>query len=391
MNTLTRSNRKCSSKESTFVGGVSPTSWFNPDNWDAVIDIESFRGDMANSPLPHSDRVPCKMDRVIIPYATRLKLTFNSDIRVSSLDIGGFEHTQNSIDGFMMDSIGKLIINNPYKRKLLITNQTCTDPTGCGCGNDKPESLVRICSFYINKCEDRKLSCPKSRQIKPDGFCCPICGTYLSMKYQTRFEYSLLENLIRIFLSSHSVKFYMSKTYSNRIQIVIVDDDNISAMDAAIKLKETLELDNHYRLNDIQLYSSSMSVADTKDYTIYLVISIVSLIAFGITLAVYYRNRLLDNGLIDHLRLSLMRVRSDSVAADFFRFQSEDDKIEMRSDKWTPSESVASSLSDNNAAETFPQKTHLNVPIVELQESEESNVANDQEVPKPEVVQDLLI
>lgn len=318
---------------------------------------------MINSPIPHSDRVPCKYDKVDIPsYSTRMKMNFNVDISVSSLEIDGIEHDQTLIDTFLKDSVGKLIINNPFGRRILISNQSCTDTTGCACGNDNKDNLYRICSFYINRCADLQtmFACSIDNQIQPEGFCCPICGTYLTMKYQTRFDYSLLENLIRILLSSHAVKFYASKTSNKRIQIVIIDDDNKSALSAAIKLKETLQLDNHYRLSNIQLFSSSISENDAKDYTVYLIISGIALLIFGVTLIVYNHNRVIEFTLIDHIRMNLRSVRRDSIAADFVRFQ--EDKIELRSgsDKWTPSQGSASSLSDNNQA--FPKETLLNEP-----------------------------
>lgn len=384
------SRQKCASIESTFIGGTTPPSWFDPANWDSIIDVETFPGSLMSNPIPHSDRIPCRFDKVTVPLATRIKLS--SDVSVSNFQLDGVDVDQRYMNNFIKDGAGKLWINNNLRNKILITNATCTDVTGCACGNGNRESLSRICKFSAGKCSLDRKECPM--RIKPEGFCCSICGTVLSMSYQKKFQYFLLENLIRIFLSSHSVKFYMSKTYSNRIQIVILDEDGASGLNAGAKLKETLQLDNHYRLEEIFLQSSwDVDENGAKNYFPIILASVVLIsLIFGATLIFYYRNRVMESALVDQLRLTLRgRLKRDSITADFVRFQGEDDKIELRSGssngsaKWTPNSGSASpSLSD---AENFPKETLLNelapIPNQEISKTE---------IPKEEnEIEDFLI
>ncbi|KAJ8302144.1 LOW QUALITY PROTEIN: hypothetical protein KUTeg_021131 [Tegillarca granosa] len=283
-----------------------PSDWLDPKNWCSSDTetggcINSPRLDSEMVPCRYDDVVFPKGHS----YFVNLDIGF--DLTVNTLKIAGKSFTSGTFSDFLGSREGRLMFPVPRtgsRSTMTIQRRSCNDPTGCACGNDDDKNikstytglvnalrlLKHICSIQSPHC--RLAQCKSS--LQPTGSCCRICvtkpneshkneqnkrsifistkllnnslDTYLKKRKQvtTRLQHQsggiltltfasgfrldrLRDGLKRNVLDGKdeykNVVFMVSKTTTNKIQIVLSDENGLKSSDAAKQMEETLDND----------------------------------------------------------------------------------------------------------------------------------------------------
>lgn len=223
-----------------------PSDWLDPKNW-CSSDTET--GGCINSPRLDSEMVPCRYDDVVFPkgHSYFVNLDIGFDLTVNTLKIAGKSFTSGTFSDFLGSREGRLMFPVPRtgsRSTMTIQRRSCNDPTGCACGNDDDKLLKHICSIQSPHC--RLAQCKSS--LQPTGSCCRICGGILTLTFASGFRLDKLrDGLKRNVLDGKdeykNVVFMVSKTTTNKIQIVLSDENGLKSSDAAKQMEETLDND----------------------------------------------------------------------------------------------------------------------------------------------------
>ncbi|XP_078001075.1 protein amnionless-like isoform X2 [Glandiceps talaboti] len=205
----------CQGEDSEFIGG-SAKDWFKPQHWKSIDETV----------VPETELVPCVYDDVIFPKGSEFHVKVDMEVSVKSLAFNGRDYTSTkSFQLFLQSTSGKdqfTTGNSAAIPQIYIEETTCTDATGCPCGNDHPKMLEKICgvtSCYSVMCKDA---------VTPVGGCCPKCGGILTLEYnKDTFVLDRLKKMVKEKYSTQAeyslVLSSVSKTKEDKIQVVCVD------------------------------------------------------------------------------------------------------------------------------------------------------------------------
>ena len=157
----------CQIRQAVFLNW-HPRSWFHPDHWSIVDEnqqdaLESMRA------VPHSDRIPCVTDEVLLPDGHGFSVDWHRirwPLTVGALKLGQevrrfplarrlhpltFEFAQviRSAGDLLAAPELKYRVHNP-PASFFINGTDCNDPLGCPCGNAAPNvicPLSRLLAF----------------------------------------------------------------------------------------------------------------------------------------------------------------------------------------------------------------------------------------------------
>ncbi|XP_042894764.1 protein amnionless isoform X2 [Parasteatoda tepidariorum] len=215
---------QCPNDDAEFIPRMD--FWYDPSNWN-ITSSRAFPKKVStrNSAVPHAFQIPCPMDEAWFPADT----TFRAHViypmtRVSKIYIGNKdsyqEYNQDKFDMLIRSDTGKLLF--PDFPRFRISESTCTDVTGCECGNEGHEVLPTICKFEV-PCPE--LSC--SDPIKVVGHCCPMCAAKITFKYEWSFKMDGLMQMYDKYLTTEKfqqVESFTSKLSTRHIQSIFVDN-----------------------------------------------------------------------------------------------------------------------------------------------------------------------
>ena len=317
--------------DNRFLSERLKKEWYDPRNWDQTFENDKFTGTDSNSPVPHSERIPCPNDDVDFPIGVAFRTEVSVGVvKVASLKINGILYDNHSIQKLLRSNLGKLLFSGSSDMNIMIEDQRCPDETGCACGNDDPLLLPKICSFVASECPPIACLDP----VKPEGFCCPICASAMSVTYAEGFKYNLLANLVRTYMfkdSYSSVKAYFHKTFTDKVQLVFVDTGAQGAAHRlASFLTDYLKKDSQpqqggiYSIRSIQLKSSQKWSRPASKSSRVLWILFGMLTVLGL---LYYLQEVRGWDLMpQYLRRLPFQHGHDP---NFVRFEGDDDRVEM--------------------------------------------------------------
>ncbi|KAF6207990.1 hypothetical protein GE061_016439 [Apolygus lucorum] len=286
-------------------------NWVDPEGWLSSSEYSS-------KATPHLERVPCRFDAVKFPDESTFLIALPSrPVTVSSVKIQGQEiKTQSEWRTFMTWYGYKFFITQTvrYSEPLQISGDTCSDSSGCECGNSH---------LYDEICSDRSKwvdpSC--ADPVKPIGFCHPICGAYLQFKEGHIRE---IRDETEKFLKSVDVISHTSKA-NGFIQIVLMDKNDYTG-----DIKEFAKmLHKHLIERKLVKYAASTKVefsglrttrVEPRDILEKFFIGLLcAVLGFGIIFCSYEKNWLTRS--LDLERLSSIWSGTPSETWGFARFE----------------------------------------------------------------------
>ncbi|XP_065331558.1 protein amnionless [Cloeon dipterum] len=231
----------CEGEEVEFTGGET-RYWLDPANWNGPSG-EPLKGG-ENSPIPHSERVPCETDQVVLMNGGLFQIQLPEvPIKVGELNIEGQDVSQERLRNMILDDTGYHVFKGDASQ-LEITHELCQDPKGCICNADlDPLTLERICSFEKMRCT----TAPCEDPITPKGFCCPICGAAIRVLFKG--SWSRMKQMIESMVEynqkqgEYPVLYHISRIDKNELQIVLRDSQTYvsSSVVLAQALQEQFE------------------------------------------------------------------------------------------------------------------------------------------------------
>lgn len=225
---------QCNGRDVTFTAD-KPKHWFDPDNWEATegpVTVET-------------EKIPCRYDNVVFPDDKMYSVALNQSISVGRINIAGRDLSSVELNNYLQSSSGKLQFSIDDDVSIQVYgHHGCPDTTGCPCGNDEQKTKNMICS--MTTC--LPLTC--QNPVMPEGACCNKCGAVLVMEFDSErptFNMEQFKSRIKttyggsVNINKRSTKrqadstmeseiiFYISKTSSERIQMVITDKESGSS------------------------------------------------------------------------------------------------------------------------------------------------------------------
>ncbi|CAG0890756.1 unnamed protein product [Darwinula stevensoni] len=205
----------CSSSQKVFQRGAD--LWHDPRNW-----LHTEHPEEPN-PVPHLERIPCHHDAISFPRDSTFKVELPPE-RTWAVNLGKVKYGDDWLTGdawrkFLNSTLGKSQFTEGSLAKLLM-GQACPEPSGCVCGNAEMRDVV--CGLVKNTCPQLTCDTP----IRPEGSCCDICGSYLTVQTtESTITLQTLKDIIKTALAIEdltSVRSYTSKISAVEIQVVLV-------------------------------------------------------------------------------------------------------------------------------------------------------------------------
>ncbi|XP_059488087.1 protein amnionless isoform X2 [Neocloeon triangulifer] len=224
----------CIGEDVEFTGGEA-RYWLDPGNWNGPSG-EPLKGGQ-NSPIPHSERIPCETDQVIFLNGGTFQVQLpDVPVKVGAVNIEGKDVSLEQLHELVLDDTGFHLFKGDASQ-LEITNELCQDPRGCICNADlHPLTWQRICSFESVRCALPMCENP----IKPKGFCCPICGAaiYISFKGSWPRMKQMIESMIDYNQEkgTYPVLYHISRVGKNELQVVLRDPNIYTSASVALAL-----------------------------------------------------------------------------------------------------------------------------------------------------------
>ncbi|XP_072165089.1 protein amnionless-like [Diadema setosum] len=250
---------ECVGEEQTFTGNT-PENWFDSVNWAGP-----------SGPIPvDTENVPCQFDRVVFPTDKLFYVGVDLSTSIGTVSFSGVDYSStSSFASFISSPPGQQqfsLSNNPT---ITLQNTQCGDLTGCQCGNDVEPVRTKICGLRSGSCP--AIACRNA--VTPAGSCCPLCGALITMDYNPQsFNYEATKSQIETKFGLRSsrkkrqatgeVSMYMSKTISNKIQMVFTDSNaGSSSGQAAVSLAQDVQNDlftnaDDYGVSNVNMQSS---------------------------------------------------------------------------------------------------------------------------------------
>jgi len=256
---------------------ASVQNWYNPYNWQEVA-LNKQALTASSVSILHADNVPCVHDTVVFPQDSSFLVKSDLPITVASIELFGKVQSTASFKDFYSSDSGSLQFNFTGA-KADITATECDDQTGCPCGYWK--FAETICSHVTCK----KPAC--SDPFKPEGSCCPLCGSLLKLSLGKDFKMddyrALLFNVSQN--EYEGVTVVTSKTQAGFVQIVLTDQENgKKAQIAAEHLKEVMISEKAFNVVGAEVLEQSDSKAVAGKKTGQRKNSLIIPLAVGLTL-----------------------------------------------------------------------------------------------------------
>lgn len=229
---------------------ASVQNWYNPYNWEEVT-LEKRALTASSVSILHADNVPCVHDTVVFPQGSSFLVKSDLPIKVASVELFGKVQSTASFKDFYSSDSGSLQFNFTGS-KADITATQCDDQTGCPCGYWK--FAETICSHVT--CKTPGCSDP----FKPEGSCCPLCGSLLKLSLGKDFKMddyrALLYNVSR--KEYEGVTVATSRTEGDFVQVVLTDQENgKKAQIAAEHLKELMTTEKAFNVIGTEVLEQS--------------------------------------------------------------------------------------------------------------------------------------
>ncbi|XP_018577131.1 protein amnionless [Anoplophora glabripennis] len=236
-------------------------SWLDPSSW-------TLEGAEFNAAVPHLERIPCHHDDVVFPKAWKSSACYveyflfeDSDrLKIHSFKFGDRYLTNRGLREIDESSIP--IFSDMLDTYLDVDGKTCTDPTGCSCGN----SLQDGACLYVD--EPQYYECLEP--ITPIGFCTRMCGASILIKNTNSSEFKANFEIERIrkALGDYSSDTHVSKVQDGpetAIQIIFTEKEfSGSSLDDAKDFYSVLLTDNSFGVVNAALISSGIKLAGGK-------------------------------------------------------------------------------------------------------------------------------
>lgn len=209
----------------TFYTDKATSGWNQADVWSS---------DKFNEATPDASKVPCYGDTVVFPVDAKFSIRL-PDFKqtVTSLMIGQQKYTTS---GFLervtsqTDEQQQFLLNNFYETGVEVKQTTCNKIFGCPC----QENPIKIdCSAKF--CPPPSCVAP----IKPEGFCCRICGGYLSFNIEESFDMVTFKDMVEKTIDSYgnTIIYHLGlipTANSNMVQLVVVDKGPYTGISAEV-------------------------------------------------------------------------------------------------------------------------------------------------------------
>ncbi|XP_072032510.1 protein amnionless-like [Amphiura filiformis] len=254
---------QCNGQDVTFIADT-PKHWFDPDNWK----------DPASPVTVETELVPCRYDDVSFPEDNLFSVALNESVSVRSIQISGQSYNGPNIASYLNTPNGKLQFAVDDSVTIGILGYDCPDSTGCQCGNDeKQQTMDMICSMascYPLMCQN---------PVTPEGACCAKCGAILTMDFEhSSFNMNQFKQWIKtnyggtVNLNKRATKrqadssvesniiFYISKTKSEMIQLVITETGSGSGK-SAVQMAQRIQRDLRSGMASLGIKSVSMQAS----------------------------------------------------------------------------------------------------------------------------------
>ncbi|XP_019769146.2 protein amnionless isoform X2 [Dendroctonus ponderosae] len=244
--------------------------------WDDIRGWKDLE-DPGNPAIPYHERLPSRYDDVIFNDVMDSRiLSMLRDSPVKSIIV---------LKGNSED----LMLSHLYSNgKFIITNDTCSDPTGCSLSQMEVPYQNDVC-YYASMVEPSH-NCESP--IVPWGFCqIPRCGASILIRnLKVGFRLERIKNKLRDYKSfTHA-----SKVPGSRHVQVVFAEVNFTAvsLDEARDFYNLLQADNSYYSGDIQLLLSGPPLSDSykivkNAISMTLGSLLVAILVFGLLLLVF--------------------------------------------------------------------------------------------------------
>ncbi|XP_048590587.1 uncharacterized protein LOC116613084 isoform X4 [Nematostella vectensis] len=282
-------------------------AWYDPDNWREVEDGGAAIPEPANSAL-HLEQVPCVQDSASFPWGSTFNVKSDGPINIASVTVNGkhFTRTQEFRNYYTSES-GSLQFKLS-KTDISLSNEPCTDPAGCICGNERVRD--KVCKFV--SCEPTRCDSP----LDPDGSCCSVCGALIKLKYTEGFKLrDFKKKVLKIFSEENndknrralkedtSVELSISRIEGDQVQVVLTDNENGKKAQAVAEEIEKVLLEDE-NLKSVKLLQSGRRNAD-KDkgtgssvgWALGLGLGLLLLFIFAVAFLVWRRKRMRSHSL----------------------------------------------------------------------------------------------
>ncbi|XP_028843336.1 protein amnionless [Denticeps clupeoides] len=212
--------------------------WLDPGLWSSAASWDDLQNGRFLFSV-HEESVPCAQDDAVFREASSFRVDVFSGgqtVLVRSVSVLGRKFTDDSsFSDYLASRSGQLQFHNVSS--LRIKGSSCTDATGCECGNSAHRE--QICAA---------VTCPAPpchKAIDPAGHCCPVCGAIIALRHSAGFGLeSYRQRLLHLFLGRPGyagVRLALSKVLLGRlrrspqsqIQVLLVDEDEGRAAGAA--------------------------------------------------------------------------------------------------------------------------------------------------------------
>ncbi|KAJ0179674.1 hypothetical protein K1T71_004265 [Dendrolimus kikuchii] len=266
---------------SAFYTDKSTSVWNQADVWSS---------DKFNEATPDASKVPCYDDTVVFPADAKFTIRLpDSTQTVARLTVGQQSYTTLEFVNrvrIQSDESQQFTLNNYFQTGVEIKQKICNKVSGCPC----QETPIKIdCSAKF--CPIPPCVAP----IKPDGFCCHICGGYLAFDVDESFDMVTFKDLIEKTIDTYGntivyhLGFVLTRK-SSTVQLVVVDKGTYTGISAeAVNYVESAIGDNWVRREKLVGISGSPLYKRWMGLKIFVSMFFVVVAVMGAVYVYYYR------------------------------------------------------------------------------------------------------
>lgn len=290
---------------------------------------------------PDTERLPCYDDYVEFSKDTKYTVRLpDQHLVIRGLKIGNESFSTMSflelVDN-QSDQMQQFVLNIYYGSGLSIVSQNCQMRFGCPCQQHTPiiDCTVKFCP---------KPSCVAP--IKPEGYCCSLCGGHIMFKVDEGFDMISFKELVVSTVDGYgdSVVHHIGVVSSNpdyKVQLVIVDKEEYNGNSAeAVNIINNDMLDHWYK--DEKLFQISGSPISKRGLggKIFISMFFGVIIVMGGIYLYYYK--------LPNVRIPAFGGRSTGM---FSRFQYRSDSV------------VSLTRRDSSISAVLPSRTAFRNPL----------------------------
>lgn len=209
--------------------------YYSTDSWQNVFG-NAISSNKRNKAVPHTERIPCQYEMVVFPEnPTPIDLQYHQAIEVKNIKYANSQGLD-EFRHFLSTELGQFVIYNG--EETLVKEGKCGSVEKCPCQPDWVKDAV---------CANEVCNVPRClKPIVPDGHCCAICGSMLTMdlinfggKFMLReFAKKLERKIAASEVDETMVNWYVS-IQNDALQLVVVDAENYE--EKSIQLMQSLE------------------------------------------------------------------------------------------------------------------------------------------------------